>query len=393
MDKKELTSKIGEEILGPYLVSYCQWLYKQKEKLHLDMLIFTSRDGFLLQKIYNILFPNEITQYIKLSRKALRLPYLYKCSTYGEYLDVLPPFRKISIGDLANSLIVFPEESAKIFDKFDINYTVERKNLKKDKILSEAYDFIRNQNIEEGIVQEKLLIQYLRSCGIGQGMKVGFVDYSFKGTSQYMLEKILKGSLSVEIVGLYFGCNKLAKKRLQDRTFSFLENKISEIDLIFIEKALIIERLMLEPVGSTIGYKLSKENKAIPIMEEYKEYRNDDVITEIQKAVLKYTYKEKGLNIDPRVASRKVLELIKHPTKEIVGLLGKLEDDNIQKQNILFVETRNCLEYIRQPGLFFKDLKNGLWHQAFLRQFFFGKIWAEVYNWIFAIVYFFKNTV
>lgn len=64
MSKKDMQNRgdgiyynIGYQCLGPLLVGFCQLLKSKRESEHLDKLLFFARDGFIMQKAYNILYP------------------------------------------------------------------------------------------------------------------------------------------------------------------------------------------------------------------------------------------------------------------------------------------------------------------------------------------------
>ncbi|MEQ1407366.1 hypothetical protein ABK249_20770 [Neorhizobium sp. Rsf11] len=65
----------GYGLLGPYLVDFCIWLRMRKQELDGDAcLLFLARDGYLIQKIYRILFPEdaEVAHYVLASRATNR---------------------------------------------------------------------------------------------------------------------------------------------------------------------------------------------------------------------------------------------------------------------------------------------------------------------------------
>lgn len=70
--------RIGYTLLGPLLVDFCQWLHQMKEKKHLNKLFFVAREGYLIQKVYATLYPEETDSlvYVRLNKNLLRLPLL-----------------------------------------------------------------------------------------------------------------------------------------------------------------------------------------------------------------------------------------------------------------------------------------------------------------------------
>lgn len=50
---------------GPVAYAYARFIYDLAKQNHLDKVLFVARDGFLPEKVFNILSKNEIkTQYV-----------------------------------------------------------------------------------------------------------------------------------------------------------------------------------------------------------------------------------------------------------------------------------------------------------------------------------------
>ena len=56
------------------MVDFCQWLHQMKEKKHLNKLFFVAREGYLIQKVYATLYPEETDSlvYVRLNKNLLR---------------------------------------------------------------------------------------------------------------------------------------------------------------------------------------------------------------------------------------------------------------------------------------------------------------------------------
>ncbi|GAA8088551.1 hypothetical protein Neuguinea78_07490 [Helicobacter pylori] len=79
---------LGVAQAGIVAVAYCQFIYKEIHKRNIDTLVFVARDGYLLQKIFNILYPNLYkTTYIYAPRILKKAVFLEV--TEGESLEIL----------------------------------------------------------------------------------------------------------------------------------------------------------------------------------------------------------------------------------------------------------------------------------------------------------------
>lgn len=55
---------------GLFVVGYCSFVHDYCEKNHIDKLLFLARDGDILMKVYNYLYPEDATEYVYWSRRA-----------------------------------------------------------------------------------------------------------------------------------------------------------------------------------------------------------------------------------------------------------------------------------------------------------------------------------
>lgn len=62
---------LGYEVLGPIVVSFCQWLHEKRKEYGFEKLFFMSRDMRLVYDVYCMLYPEDNSQYIFISRKSL----------------------------------------------------------------------------------------------------------------------------------------------------------------------------------------------------------------------------------------------------------------------------------------------------------------------------------
>ena len=220
--------RIGYTLLGPLLVDFCQWLHQMKEKKHLNKLFFVAREGYLIQKVYATLYPEETDSlvYVRLNKNLLRLPLLSN-SNACEY------FVKAKLGRLTyawnvifDHLYIEDYEAAKkqIRDKvgftdFDTSITLQDlESGRYNYILTVLFDW-QKLKIEE---QASLLEDYLLSMGFFNGA-VGLVNNSINGNGQALLTSYLsmKGR-KADIWGLQFMKTYKCEKLLEGKCSAWL---------------------------------------------------------------------------------------------------------------------------------------------------------------------------
>lgn len=63
--------QLGFEVLGPILVSFCQWIHEKNIEFNFEKLFFMSRDMHIVYDAYKIMYPEDNFDYIQISRKSL----------------------------------------------------------------------------------------------------------------------------------------------------------------------------------------------------------------------------------------------------------------------------------------------------------------------------------
>ena len=77
--------KIGYEIVGPIILSFCQWVHKKKAEFGFDRLFFLSRDMRYTYEVYRELYKDDDARYLRISRKSLE----FAKSNPGEFVEYL----------------------------------------------------------------------------------------------------------------------------------------------------------------------------------------------------------------------------------------------------------------------------------------------------------------
>ncbi len=118
---------IGVEVLGPLLFGFCKYIHEIKEQYNIEKLCFLSRDGFIIKKAYELMYPEDkqSISILYVSRLSVILPLLATANNYDEVIKiVLPLLRDSSVGYLAKLCDIDNE----CFESF-----IEKINLKKEK--------------------------------------------------------------------------------------------------------------------------------------------------------------------------------------------------------------------------------------------------------------------
>ncbi|KAI4448518.1 hypothetical protein C823_003038 [Eubacterium plexicaudatum ASF492] len=188
--------QVGFYFVGPLLTEFVVWLGQQMEKMKIRQMLFPSRDGYLVKKIYEIVMDGGVqTVYFRTSRRAASVAGIFDSSdikrrgarkyngTYGDWLKQRFGICMEDADPRGNTMM----------DSSDGEMM--------EQVLSD-YEAAILQNAQE---ERERYLNYLDEKGILGGEKQAIFDFVAAGTVQHSLERILGRSLQ----GLYFATMNL----------------------------------------------------------------------------------------------------------------------------------------------------------------------------------------
>lgn len=180
---------------APLIIQYVKWLYEQIVYGEFDDILFASRDGYLIQRLYNILrdkmdnplLPQGI--YFYTSRKAAVMTGINNEAYINMLIDLslqMPPQKMMRerFGLEARDILTFDTE------KYG------------DSIHRYVWDHV-NAIFARAEAAKRNYFKYMGTLSLRIGAKYAFVDFVSSGTSQKSLVRIVP----FEMVGLYVGWN------------------------------------------------------------------------------------------------------------------------------------------------------------------------------------------
>ncbi len=318
--------RIGYNVLGPFMYDFCEWLHQQKEEHHLEKLVFVAREGYLIEKCYRELYPEEsgMISYASLNKNVMRFSYINRCEDkVRAYLKTIPELKEKPLGYVLSFL-----------SKCD---TTDADNLvRNEEILNGKYDDVIDSTIKEKKEyieeQDGIFREYLHQIG-AIGRKIGLVNNSLNGTGQMLLEEILEGT-GTEIIGLQFVCTNKCKARLGRRFCSYLTDKhpFKMYNHDFQLWCYVLEHLMFENVGTTLH--LEKSGGIVkPVCDRQRNEQNNKVVLdEIQVNAINFVHNYKN-NIKLSIhdyATKLMWHMLSYPKVEDAQLIGGLYNDDEQ---------------------------------------------------------------
>lgn len=336
---------LGISVLGPLATAYCRWLHERRA-VHPDAkLYFLARDMYLMRAVYAALYPDEETEYLRVSRRSLA-PAFLAAGDYASVRAALPRQSLTGAQIAAYCGAVCPPELA--VQKFDL----------KAPNTAELDIFLQKLPAPENA---EAVTAYLRQMGVREGDIL--VDIGSGGTTQLLLERLL----GVQLHGLQLSADERLRSRFDEtRTEVFLFGGQPAPRLYWAGQPML-ERLISEDVGATLGYRAAEDKiEAVAASQPVA-----PLLAGIQQGVRNFAvaWRDSVLHdwpIPPERAIAPFLQLVESPTALQVKLLGDLtvEDGGVYP----LAAPESAAHYLAHPRDVKRDLAEARWKIGFLKR-------------------------
>ncbi len=362
--------KIGYELFGPVLLGFCEWIQDIRIKEGISSIYFLARDGQIVRKAFNLLYPGEYP-YILVSRRSLTVPRLTEAENFNDILKIVPYIKRIeSIKDLLYKIGL---EDPFIVKKIEEKYG---KEISRNELLGNkgAWIFkeIVNPMKENAINEQKACNEYFRNKFTEN--KTGLVDIGWYGTMQAALKRVLKDiGISSKLIGLYFGFLQKngVNENLEAKGYVFdfkRENIIYQEKLVYGFNGLI-ELMFTANHGSTKKYYINEDGSPECLLEENKgEY--SVFVQKVQAGALHFiedwSKKTTRKVLDNRILYPALNDLLVNPTKEDCNNLGSLEFYDAYFEKL--IKYPGLVNTIRHPKETMKLFLKSNWKIGYLKR-------------------------
>ena len=282
---------IGYLFVAPMVMDFTRWFEEKTIELGIENRWLCARDGFLLRRLYEVMYPDVRVEYFYTSRiSAIRagmnshedIEYVDSMKFTGEVEDNLRTRFGIDIACISGDDIDEDESGLLKYVKPIIqNSIVKRENNKK---------YINSLNIKDG--------------------DISLFDFVAKGTSQLYIQKLVNN----HIKGLYF--MQLEPQFMKDMNLDiipFYKEEEREKSAIF-ENYYILETLLTSPEASVDEF----EDNGTPVFAiETRSERDIDCVIKAQNGIVEYTKKylqlcpTSAININKKL-DEQFLMLLRH---------------------------------------------------------------------------------
>ena len=297
---------IGYLFAAPMVMDFTRWFEEKTIELGIENRWLCARDGFLLRRLYEVMYPDVRTEYFYTSRiSAIRagmdsfedIEHVDSMKFTGEVEDNLRTRFGIDIACISGDDIDEDESGLLKYVKPIIqNSIVKRENNKK---------YINSLNVKDG--------------------DISLFDFVAKGTSQLYIQKLVNN----HIKGLYF--MQLEPQFMKDMNLDiipFYKEEEREKSAIF-ENYYILETLLTSPEASVDEF----DDNGTPVFAiETRSERDIDCVIKAQNGIVEYTKKylqlcpTSAININKKL-DEQFLMLLRHVAINDIDFLRLTVED------------------------------------------------------------------
>lgn len=336
---------VGFAVLGPLLTAFCQWIHEQRKVRPESRLYFLARDMYLTRQIYALLYPEEQTCYLQVSRRSL-CPLLLQNRAFTQLAEALPRQRLTGAQIAAYCGASCPSVYAA--QTFDLKAGGEEARLY---TLFHALTPPADASFAQA---------YLRQSGLQSGDFL--VDIGSGGTTQMLLEFLC----GVTLRGLQLSGDARLRKRRHGAAEVFLSLDSAQAALYWAGQPML-ERMISQDVGATVAY----AEEGDTYMPQQAAQKPEPLVQALQCGALAFAKAWKGsvladTVICPQQAIAPFLRLIGQPTAQEAALLGGLtvEDGGVYP----LAAPAALRSYLRHPSHARRDLAQARWKIGFLKR-------------------------
>lgn len=320
--------KLGFETFGPLLWGLCFWIHSFVQERHIKRILFLARDGQIMEKVYRLMYPDDITQYIYVSRRALTVPPLHLKEKWEDVVNLIPQATHIELHALLERLGLDLNDHIDVIRNLGLNGNeiIAFDKLTEDSRFEHLYKLLKPAIDDNSRNEYEACKTYFKGLNLQETECI--VDLGWKGTIQKALETLLPlYGINTHLEALYLG---ITLDRPNAHGYVYSPKEMSK--MLYVRGALgLIETLFSSNHGTLIKY---GEHK--PILDKF-EYENSSstrrdyqTICQIQEGALSFVkaFKENALSdyiqIDVNLAFKALKELCINPKNDDLEKLGNL---------------------------------------------------------------------
>lgn len=206
---------LGFVFIGPVISCFVRWMCKEVWDKNYDMILFSARDGYVIEKLYRKRWiqnkehlPKGV--YFKTSRRAVTVAAIENEADIAEIL--MKPYNTLKGQLLSARLGVDPIAT----DLQSLDSAVSTQNAKEVEHYIKKYQ----ESILQNAKQERInYLAYMKKIGLTSARRVLVYDFCSRGTIQHYLAKLLRQDIQTD--GIYFATMEWSSMAYNQSSFAF----------------------------------------------------------------------------------------------------------------------------------------------------------------------------
>lgn len=252
---------LGFNVGGPAALAFLHWLNRAAARDSIDLVLFTSRDGYVLEKMEKRgdAGPFPRCEYFKSSRTALSLAAADETNFEQLMPFLLSGADDLSPFELLERIGVTPPVDQVMRD-LGLGPEVRLTHTTVDRFKSFLWAS-RWEILKTCRAARAGLFNYLLSLGVKSGMRVAIVDVGWNGTTQEAFHRALEGMFDIDLFGYYLcltehpECLRRKKTLRMDSLLSAKSVGPRMAERVYANRV-AVELFFSAPHGAVIGYDL-----------------------------------------------------------------------------------------------------------------------------------------
>ncbi len=351
--EKDYYYDIGFKIFAPMMYEFCKFINKNSVD---RKLVFVSREGDFIKKCYNIIYPNEETEMIYISRKSVTLGTIsifLKNNSFKELLRIISIKRNETVEELFKRLGLDINKYSQELKEYNIDFTSNINNL-----VENFFEDYKSSIINDTKEFNDLFSKYILNVFSKRNT---LVDIGWKGSMQDLLNNYLHATNNKNVInGIYLGVMDNRNKA------GYLFNENNEDCQNILDYSGLLEIIMMPNYGSVIAYKEGRKG-VVPMFDEVEFSKQSlSIIKNIQLGIIDYINNIKIFNNCIEFKREEIIDILNK-----FALIPKIKDINYFK-NLDFYD--NDIKYHLVEPFSLKNIKsnflNTKWKTAYLKNLF-----------------------
>jgi hypothetical protein len=367
---------LGTEVLAPLLHDFARWLHRQALQDGVDQLFFMARDGYMLQRAYQAVIPEQEqlpNYYMHASRRMFNFPTISTLDDRAMRF-LIGDRAKIPVGQYLDriGLDTSATEAAIKAAGFSGAHTVV-KSTNFDKLKS-LFEKLEPQVLASAEIERSRLLRYAKSLAEWDGRRSAVIDVGWHGSMQISLRQALELP-AYQLRGYYFGLHTGIEGRGVDEIMTAYLDETRLADwlvcwLTFRRSREIFEIFFTGREASIIGIEETAPGqfKAVREMLRMPGYvaRNLDIMQNAAMGAVRQANLSRGQVL------RRLVRLMSWPTRVEADALGgvpHMEGFGGYGRSAYVARPRyGLLGYLRRMGQLVHDLRKTFWRPGFIRR-------------------------